>query len=164
MIIDDHTMIPCIISVWKSTDSISSINFALLPLVGKWVAPPANLGSFRIFFKPQCFLRDLPILIILFITDRACGAPLYIYQELCAYQVISDPLPCTVWECIPLWIFKVAGDIWDINFVFICVAASSATSYTVSSSTFSTSSSSYSAATVGNQPILCYINFPMFGF
>ena len=97
--------------------------------------------------NPSGDLRDHPILIILFSTDRAGGAPLFILQKLCAHQVPSDVLPCIILGFSPLWIFKVTGDIWYISSIFICASSPSVTFLDVDYSTLSTSYSLSSALT-----------------
>ena len=89
--------------------------------------------------NPSDNMRYQLVLVVLFITDRSGGASLFILQELCAYRVISDPFPCIVWECCPLWIFKLIGEIWYFNSILICASAPYTTSLDVSSYTFSTS-------------------------
>ena len=110
-----------------------------------------SLCQYRIILacclNPSDDLRDHLILIILFSTDRAGGAPLFILQKLCAHQVLSDVLPCIIWGCGPLWIFKVTGDIWYISSIFICASSPSVTFSDVDSSTLSTSYSLSSALT-----------------
>ena len=142
MIINNHTPLICLVSIWRSTASICSRHLWTAP-IGREMSHSSCQSRFILacVLNSNDDLRYQRILIVNFSTDRAGGAPLFIIQELCAYRVISDPFTCIVWECGPLWVFKVTGDIWDINSIFMCTAAPSKTSSDVSSSTVSTSSS-----------------------
>ena len=148
MIIDNHTPLLCLVSFWRSTASIFSRHLCPAPIVRETVH-----SSFQSRFILACVfnvsddLRDQLVLVVLSRTYRAGGAPLFICQEFCAYWVLSDPFPCIVWDCIPLWIFKVMDYIWDINSIFMCADAPSTTYLEMSSSTSSTSSSTSSSTT-----------------
>ena len=97
--------------------------------------------------NPSEDLRYQPVLVALSSTYRAGGASIFVYQELCAYQVLSDTFTCIIWECGPLWIFKVTGVILYVNSIFMCAAALCKTSLDVSSSISYTSPSTSSLTT-----------------
>ena len=140
MIIDNHTLLLCLVSVWRITDSICSRYLCPAP-IGRKMGHSSCQSRFiwTCFLNPSDDMRDQPVLVILYSTDISGGAPLFICQELCAYRVLSDPFTCIVWECSSLLIFKVTGDIWDVNSIFMCAAAPFTISLDVSSSTSSTS-------------------------
>ena len=148
MIIYDHTLILCIIYVCKITASICRGH-----LCPAHTDRETGHSSCQPRFILSCVLNtsddliDQPFLVVLFGTDRSGGAPHFIHQKLFAHSVLSDPFPCIFWECGPLWIFKVTGDIWDVNYILICAAAPYTTSLEVSSSTSFTSSSTSSVTT-----------------
>ena len=146
MIIDDQTPFLSLVYVWKSTASICSRHLCPAPIgkeMGRSSCQPRFISEGVL--NPSDDLRYQTVLVVVSITDRVGCAPLFIFQEIYAYWVLSDPFPCMVWECGQIWIFKITADIWYVNFIFMFAAAPYTTSLDTSSSISSTSSPKSSA-------------------
>ena len=144
MITDDHTPLLCHVYVWISTASIFSRHLCSAP-IGRETGHSSCQSIFILncILNPSDDMGDQLAIVVISSTDRAGSAPLFICQGFCAYRVLSDPFTCIVWECGPIWIFKVTGDIWYINSIFMFAAAPYTSSLDVP---FSNSSASHSTS------------------
>ena len=91
-------------------------------------------------------IGDESFLIECFIIEGNDGPSLLVCQELGAHRLLHYYYWCFVWECSPFFIFKVAGDIWYVDYILKCTATCSTTSMATGTSLDLYDSSAISSA------------------